>query len=219
MAEQTILKAPTGAEFNLANISDDFVMNLIYNSLSFEHDFVSLADVKDVLEGKEGVEKEKADLVNNHLNAWNFTLDLVNNKTEFNENTLKDLHEVLMGPDFNGGLYRNVDISIRGSNHTPPSHLKVYDRMKKYFDKVENYEGELIEKIAYSHLQLAKIHPFLDGNGRCNRLVLNYFLMVNGLNPIIIPRNEAKEYFNTLEAFKVNKNIQPFVEYLENKIK
>ena len=116
----------------------------------------------------------------------------------------------------NGGLYRNVDISIKGSNHTPPSHIKVYDRMKKYFDTINQDGVELYEQIAFSHLQLAKIHPFLDGNGRCARLVLNYNLLKNGLKPIIIEANKKDEYFNYLEEFKVNKDILPFINFLKN---
>lgn len=220
MAEQTILKAHIDAQNDLTNVSDDFVIELIYNSLGFEHNYVSLKDVQDVLAGKqEDVEEKKISLIVNHYNAFEFILNLVRTGKAFDENTLKDLHEVLMGTEAQGGLYRNVDISIRGSNHTPPGHIKVYDRMKKYFLTLENYEGDLLEKIAYSHLQLAKIHPFLDGNGRCARLVLNYFLLVSGYKPIIIYIDESETYFNTLEEFKVNKNIQPFVEYLKHKIK
>lgn len=77
----------------------------------------------------------------------------------------------------------------------------------------------LLEKIAFSHVQLAKIHPFLDGNGRCARLVLNFQLMKNGFAPVIIPYDERARYFETLEAFKVNKDIDPFIEYLLEKEK
>ena len=112
-----------------------------------------------------------------------------------------------------GGLYRNVDISIKGSNHTPCSHIKVYDRMKKYFDTLKERELNL-ETIAYSHLQLAKIHPFLDGNGRCARLVMNYYLLKAGYAPVTIPYDMKDEYFACLESFKVDKDIQPFVQFL-----
>jgi Fic family protein len=135
---------------------------------------------------------------------------------ELTEDALKDLHQILMNDVNRGGLYRNVDISIKGSNHTPPSHIKVYDRMKKYFDTINQDGVELYEQIAFSHLQLAKIHPFLDGNGRCARLVLNYNLLKNGLKPIIIEANKKDEYFNYLEEFKVNKDILPFINFLKN---
>ena len=160
-------------------------------------------------------EKEKKSIIN-AFNAFSFILNLLENKEELDENKLKDLHEIIMDGFGNGGLYRNVDISIKGSNHTPPSHIKVYDRMKKYFDTINQDGVELYEQIAFSHLQLAKIHPFLDGNGRCARLVLNYNLLKNGLKPIIIEASKKDEYFNYLEEFKVNKDITPFINFLKN---
>ena len=88
--------------------------------------------------------------------------------------------------------------------------------MKKYFDSLSDTSIEMWEKIAFSHLQLAKIHPFLDGNGRLARLVLNYELLLNGQKPVIIYKDEKNKYFDLLEEFKVNKNIQPFIEFLKS---
>ena len=81
-------------------------------------------------------------LINNQANALDFVINLVKNNEELTENKLKDLHEVLMNDILEvSGLYRNVDISIKGSNHTPPSHIKVYDRMNKYFDYLFGRRG------------------------------------------------------------------------------
>lgn len=207
-------------KFNLNNISSEFIRDFVYNSLSFEKDGIQLEDVEAVLnKNAENLEERKFRLINNHINAFWFVVDWIKTGTPFDENKLKDLHEVLMDGLDVGGLYRNVDISVKGSNHTPPSHLKVYDRMKKYFDTLNGDDMDLLEKIAFSHVQLAKIHPFLDGNGRCARLVLNYQLMKNELAPIIIPYDERARYFETLETYKVKKDIAPFIEYLIEKEK
>lgn len=212
------MQAIASQKFDLNNISPEFIRDFVYNSLSFEKDDISPEDVEAALRG-EVLEEKKFRLIKNHIDAFWFIVDMVKNNSEFDENKLKDLHEVLMeGLDI-GGLYRKVDISIKGSNHTPPSHLKVYDRMKKYFLTLREEGMGLLEKIAFSHVQLAKIHPFLDGNGRCARLVLNFQLMKNGFAPVIIPYDERARYFETLEAFKVNKDIDPFIEYLLEKEK
>jgi Fic family protein len=203
-------------KFNLQQIDPLYIVDFVYNSLSFETDFVLREEVEAILNGRtQGIEEKKALLVQNHINAFNFIIDLLKHDVELDENKLKDLHEVLMKGIDIGGLYRNVDISIKGSNHTPPSHLKVYDRMKKYFDVLSAPTDNLWEKIAYSHAQLAKIHPFLDGNGRCARLVLNYMLMKHRLAPVVVPYEEKGRYFSTLETFKVNKDIVPFIEYIK----
>jgi Fic family protein len=213
---QRMQKAASG-KFDINDIDSHFIANFIYNSLSFKTDLKGLEEVEHILNGKhEGISDETVTLVLNHLNGFNFIVDLVKNEKDFNENTLKDLHNVLLGGTENGGLYRNVDISIRGSNHTPPSHIKVYDRMKKYFDTLDNFEGCPFEKIAFSYVQLAKIHPFFLGNGRTARLVLNFHLMKAKLVPIIIPHSDKVNYFHCLEEFKVNKNIKPFKKYIKN---
>ena len=88
--------------------------------------------------------------------------------------------------------------------------------MRKYFDQINGSEEDPIKLACYAHLQLAKIHPFLDGNGRLSRLMMNFILMKNGLLPISIPVKRRLEYFTLLEEFKVNKNPQPFEEFIYN---
>lgn len=206
------LKEKANALFNINNISHDLKVKLIYTSLAFEYPNISYSEVEDILNGKIN---DAALLVNNQNNAFEYIVSLIKSGEELNENKLKDLHEILMKDILEvSGLYRNVDISIKGSNHTPPSHIKVYDRMGKYFDFLAQDNNDLLEYISYSHLQLAKVHPFLDGNGRCARLVLNYELMKNGFAPVYILPEERNEYYNTLEEFKVNKDSNPFKEFL-----
>ena len=198
--------------FDVNNISQELKVKLIYTSLSFEFSNISAQEVADALNGVKG---ENYLVITNHLNALNFVIDMVKDGVDLTENKLKDLHEVLMKDILDvSGLYRNVDISIKGSNHTPPSHIKVYDRMGKYFDYLASPHSDLLEYIAYSHLQLAKVHPFLDGNGRCARLILNYELMKNGLAPVYILPDERNKYYDCLEEFKVNKDSQPFKDFL-----
>ena len=198
--------------FDVNNITQELKAKLIYTSLSFEFSNISDKEVNDVLNG---ANSDNSLVITNHFNALNFVIDMVKENVELTENKLKDLHEILMKDILDvSGLYRNVDISIKGSNHTPPSHIKVYDRMGKYFDYLATPNSDLLEYIAYSHLQLAKVHPFLDGNGRCARLILNYELMKNGLAPVYILPDERNKYYDCLEEFKVNKDSQPFKEFL-----
>lgn len=199
-------------------ITVDFLVDFVYNSISFETSVVSLDEVSRIINGDvSNIEKTKITIINNNLNGFLFMLDLLEKEEAFTENKLKDLHEIIMKDLGVGGLYRNVDISVKGSNHTPPSHIKVYDRMKKYFDTINGPTDNIEEQIAFSHLQLMKIHPFLDGNGRCARIVLNYQLLKNNLNPIILDYSKKDEYFTCLEEFKVNKNILPFINFIKIK--
>lgn len=155
--------------------------------------------------------------VYNHYRAYEQMLSYLekDKNVELTEPMLKDLHATLTdGILESGGLYRNVNIKISGSMHTPCDYVKVYDRMKKYFYDVNFNDKDDIEAIAYAHLQLAKIHPFLDGNGRLARLVLDFFLIKYGYTPISIPAKRRLEYFELLEEFKVNKNQVPFENFI-----
>lgn len=200
----------------LSSISNDFLVDFISNSISLDTAIVTPDDVQSIIDGNvEGLNPRVVSLVNNYLDSFLFSVTLASKNEPFNENDLKDLHEKVVNGFANGGLYRNVDISIRGSNHTPPSFIKVYDRMKKYFDIINDDSNDLYYNIAFSHLQLMKIHPFLDGNGRLARIVLNYMLLKNGLKPITINYYNKEQYFDMLEDFKVNKNIDPFINFLK----
>ena len=206
------------AKGSLLEISEEFLLNLVHSALSFDDNDLQLEDVKNVLAGQYvGVNSEKVRRITNQKNAFLRIVQMAKEEVALTEDELKDLHQILMeGFNIPGGLYRNVDISVKGSNHTPPSYIKVYDRMEKYINYIaEGPKEDVFEYIAYCHLQLAKIHPFLDGNGRLARLVLNYELMSNGFAPVIITADERDKYHVALEKFKVEKEIEPFKAYLK----
>ena len=204
---------------NFLEISEELLVNLVQSALAFDNPSLKKEDVVKVLNGEVvGVNPDKVRKIINQKNAFLKVLQMAKEKVELDENTLKDLHQILCDGEAEvGGLYRRVNISVKGSNHTPCSYEKVYDRMAKYFVFMqEGPKGDLWEYISYLHLQLAKIHPFLDGNGRLARLVLNYELMKNGFMPVIITSDERDKYFSALESFKVDKDIKPFMDFLED---
>ena len=142
-----------------ASISNDFLVDFISSSISLDTALVTPEDVQSILDGAiDGLNPRVVSLVNNYLDGFLFAIALTTKQEPFNENDLKDIHEKIVNNFAKGGLYRNVDISIRGSNHTPPSFIKVYDRMKKYFDEINNENNDVYYNIAFSHLQLMKIH-------------------------------------------------------------
>ena len=204
-------------DLQLSAISNDYLVDFVSNSLSLDTTLVTKEDVQNIIDGNtDGINERVVLLVNNYLDGFLFGVTLATKNETFTENDLKDIHEKVVNGFSNGGLYRNVDISIRGSNHTPPSFIKVYDRMRKYFDEINQESDNIYYKIAFSHLQLMKVHPFLDGNGRLARIVLNCMLLHYGLKPIIIRYEEKDHYFEMLEEFKVNKNIEPFIDFIKS---
>ena len=197
----------------------DYNFACVYTKNSTCIEGTTLVSVEDVVSITKGypvrIDETLKRSIYNHFRTYQFMLDYIHDGKPFTEDFVKDLDEMLLDGIINGGLYRNTNISIKGSHHTPCDYIKVYDRMKKYYDTLQNYEGTTIQKAAYAHLQLAKVHPFLDGNGRLARLVLNYMLIEGGYLPISIPAKDKLHYFELLEEFKVNKTQVPFEEYLE----
>src|SRR5690606_11931416 len=100
------------------------------------------------------------------------------------------------------------------SMHQPPDYVKVYDRMAKFFYDLEHFKGTALQKGAFAHATIFKIYPFLEGNGRLARLVLNYILIFDGYMPVSIPVDQKDLYLQHLDTFKVEKDISPFVNYI-----
>ncbi|MGI6787056.1 MAG: Fic family protein [Acholeplasmataceae bacterium] len=177
----------------------------------------SLDDVKKIITGEQvpGCSEREVKEIVNHYKAINHVYQMVKNNVEMSEDVIKDLHEILTEGILNGGNYRNVNIRIPGATHQPPDYIKVYDRMKRYFYTLDNYQDNNIEKAVFAHAELAKIHPFLDANGRLARLVMNYYLMKENYLAVTMPANLKNKYIEVLECFKVEKDIKPFVNFIE----
>ena len=194
---------------------ENFVYGFIKNSSCIEGDYITLAQVIQIVNSAQRVvESNIQRSVYNNFVAYKMVEERALKKEEITEEFFKDVHEALMKDISVGGLYRNVDIKIKGSEHIPCTYLKVYDRMGKFFYDINNFQGTDLELVAYTHLQIAKVHPFLDGNGRIARLFMNYQLLKLGYLPIIINAKEREAYFDTMEQFKVNKTSQPFMDFL-----
>lgn len=196
------------------------------NSSCFEtNESITLEDVVSITKGHpvKGYDENLKRKVYNNYRAHRRLKDLIEENRAFDADLIKDLHEEVLNGFEGGGMYRNTMIHINGSKYVPCDPIKIYKRMTKYFDEFDFGGKKGLELASFAHMQLAKIHPFLDGNGRVGRLVLNYVLMKEGYLPISIPVKRRYEYFDLLELYKtgegedqVNKNNPlPFAEFLE----
>lgn len=181
------------------------------NRIPYE-DVKRCSQAKALLEYSEREQKE----ILNHLKAFEYVIKEAKAQKPFNEEKLKDIHEILVEGIFQGGVYRNVNINIFGATHQPPDYVKVYDRMAKFFVNLEQFEGTPLELATYAHASIAKIHPFVDANGRLAKLVLNYFLIKHNYLPISIPLEERENYIAYLEAFKTEKDLTPLVHFFKD---
>jgi Fic family protein len=146
----------------------------------------------------------------NHQEAIHFIEELLFTAQPFNQSILLQLHRlILMGIDTkNAGTYRKVEVRISGSKHIPPNALQVAALMEGYFEFYELNKRTLHPVIlaAEMHERLVSIHPFIDGNGRTARLVMNLILLQNGYTLVNIKGNlkNRLKYYQALEQVQLN---------------
>jgi len=152
----------------------------------------------------------------NHQEAIYFIEDLVLQKIKLNIQTVKHIHQlVLKGiQDAHAGKFRSVQVMITGSQHVPPAPFLLDKLMEDYFIFYEQNLDHLhpIILAAEMHERLVSIHPFIDGNGRTARLVMNLILMQHGY-PIVNIKGGKKSrlaYYNALEKVQLHHDSTDF---------
>ena len=202
---------------DLAAFDQDFLVNYTYDAISLEgKNKMTFEKVKRLIELKavSGYSEREVKEVLNHVDAYHELLRLTKTKDHLTEEDIKDLHAIIQKDIIVGGVYRNVNVQIPGATHQPPSAIKVYVRMQRMFADIAYNNFDTLEEGLFIHANLAKIHPFLDGNGRVGRLVLNFYLIKAGLIPISIPLKYRDEYFEKMDHYKNEKEIEPLKVFL-----
>jgi len=161
----------------------------------------------------------------NHKEAIDYIKDLVKEKEPLSKRILLDIHHLILKniDNENAGRYRNVDVMISGSAHKPPTFLQVENLMEEYFNFYEENKSTLNPVIlsAEIHERLVTIHPFIDGNGRTSRLVMNLILLQHGF-PItnISSQNDLRdEYYTSLETVQTGESKELFHTFIAKNIK
>ena len=141
----------------------------------------------------------------NHFEAIDFIVDLVKQNEFLTERIVKQIHYLILKSidKANAGVYRRVPVFISGSSHVPPQPFLVAKQMEEVFEFYENNKNKIHPVIlaADMHEKIVTVHPFIDGNGRTSRLIMNLVLLMNGF-PIAIIKgdNESRQaYYDALE--------------------
>lgn len=161
----------------------------------------------------------------NHQEAIGFIKDLMNKNNSLNERDLLSIHNLILRgiiPE-DAGRYRKVQVIIQGSSHMPPQPLMVSKEMEEYFVWYEINKNKLhpIILAAEMHERLITIHPFIDGNGRTSRLIMNLILMQKGY-PIANIKGDYEtrmQYYQSLEIAQTQKDKEDFFLFIAQKEK
>lgn len=160
----------------------------------------------------------------NHIQAIDFIKELAQSKNAISERDILQIHSIILqGIDkANAGVYRKVPVTISGAKHKPPQPFLVPKQMEGlmlwYNENKETLHP--VELSAEMHERLVTIHPFIDGNGRTSRLLMNLILLQNGY-PIAILKGDDKsrlEYYNALEIAQTENNKKVFIDLIAKNV-
>ncbi|WJS93039.1 Fic family protein [Flavobacterium johnsoniae] len=156
----------------------------------------------------------------NHQEAIGFIKDLMNKNNSLNERDLLSIHNLILRgiiPE-DAGRYRKVQVMIQGSSHMPPQPLLVPQEMEEYFIWYEINKNKLhpVVLAAEMHERLVTIHPFIDGNGRTSRLIMNLILMQKGylIANIKGDYENRMRYYQSLEVAQTKKDKEDFLLFI-----
>ncbi len=202
----------------LKNMEEWFRIELTYTSNAVEGNTLTRQETALVVE--KGITVEGKSITEhleavNHAKAFDFIRKLINKKRkDVTEQTILDIHSIILEKiDYtNAGRYRNISVRIAGSRVTLPNAMKVPDLMKEFIYWLHGEKDEVIKLAADAHFKFVSIHPFIDGNGRTARLLMNLILMQSGFPPAIIRKEDRNAYIQSIEKGQLQKDLSDYYE-------
>ena len=206
-------------EHTVRTLHEQQVLEWTYHSNAIEGNTLSLKETKVVLEGITIGGKslnEHFEAINHH-EAITYVESIVSGKEPLSEWQIKNIHQlVLKNIDArNAGRYRQQNVVIAGASHTPPNFLHLPQAMTALMTW---YQGAAnlhpLQRAARLHVDFVGIHPFVDGNGRTARLLMNCELMRSSYLPAIIRVEQRLAYYDALDTAHTTQNYAPFLQLL-----
>ena len=154
----------------------------------------------------------------NHAKAFEKIIAFLDENKNINENFMLNIHKIILTglDDDNAGFYRNCRVRISGSTVIMPNPIKVPDLMTDFYNWLsDNMDNEPLTAILV-HLKFVSIHPFVDGNGRCARLLMNTILLKFGFAPIVIRPTDRKKYLSVVGNYQLKGDDKPYINFMLN---
>ena len=211
-------------KYTVKSLKEKLFLEWTYNSNAIEGNTLTINETKVVLEGITvggKTMREHLEIIN-HREAIAYVEDIISKDEAFSEWQIKNLHRlVLKGIDDEwAGKYRQEPVFISGATHTPPAHYLLQEEMDKLMQWYET-EGVTLHPVARAamlHAIFVGIHPFVDGNGRTSRLLLNFELMKAGYPPIVIRVENRLAYYNALDKANANQDYEEFIDLVAKEV-
>ena len=197
-------------EGEIKRLNEEFTVEYTYNSNAIEGNTLTLRETDLVLRGLTIDRKPLKDHMEavGHKEAFEFVSELVKQNEPLSERIIKQIHFlVLVGNKDDRGVYRKVPVRIMGAKNEPVQPYMIEPKMEELLKKLMEGKEHIITKLARFHIEFERIHPFIDGNGRTGRLLVNLELMKAGYPPIDIKFTDRVEYYKAFDEYHEKNNL------------
>lgn len=212
-------------EGEVIRLNEEFIVEYTYNSNAIEGNTLTLRETDLVLRGLTIDKKPLKDHMEavGHKEAFDYVRELVKDNIPLSENIIKKIHFlVLADKKDDRGVYRRVPIRIMGAAHEPVQPYLIQPKMEQLLIDFKNSNEHIVTKLARFHIEFEAIHPFIDGNGRTGRLLVNLELMKAGYPPIDIKYMDRLAYYNAFDEYHVKHNLSAmeklFAKYINERL-
>lgn len=212
-------------EGELERLNEEFLTEFTYNSNAIEGNTLTLRETDLVLRGltiDQKSLKEHLEVIG-HKEAFEYVKELVRENIEISEKVIKDIHYlVLADKREDRGKYRQIPVRILGAAHEPVQPHLIAPRMEALLEQYKDSKEDFVTKLARFHIEFEGIHPFIDGNGRTGRLLVNLELMKMGYPPIDIKFTDRLKYYKAFDEYYLKDNMSVmadmFAAYLNERL-
>ena len=222
--KEKFLKEP---KITLENRYEAFSSLFTYNSTAIEGNTLNLQETTRLLFQNivpSGKSLREINETINHKRAFDYIFDY---KKDITKEFILELHKLVVAntlrPELNSqtGRYRNVQVFIAGVLWFPPKPSEVNQKMASLLTWYSKNKKKLHPLVlaSYFHIEFEKIHPFVDGNGRVGRLLMNFILHKNKYPMINIPNAIKYKYYEALEKAQTKNNLKPFIKFMIDLLK
>ncbi|EFQ56322.1 Fic family protein [Streptococcus downei] len=206
-------------------LNEEFTVEYTYNSNAIEGNTLTLRETDLVLRGLTINQKPLKDHMEaiGHREAFQYVQSLVAEGQPLTERVIKDIHHlVLSDKKDDRGTYRKVPVRIMGASNEPAQPYMIRPMMEQLLERYVSSHDNIVAKLARFHLEFESIHPFIDGNGRTGRLLVNLELMKAGYPPIDIKFTDRLAYYQAFEEFHAKGSIDSmenlFARYINERL-
>ena len=207
----------------MTKLENNLKTNFIYNSNAIEGSTLTLKETDIILQygvtvkGKSLKEHEE---VKGQEYALNFLKEVIKTNESLSLRLIREFHALVLNNDIeNRGKFKKSNNEILGAGFETTPYYLVEEKLTELIEKFNSSENnDLIMKVACFHADFEKIHPFIDGNGRTGRLLLNLELMKNGYSITVIRNEDRDEYYTALETAQAKADYRLLTDFIEKSV-